>query len=423
MVGCLAIAGVAVGGCAQGGDGTPGGWDAGGGFDGGRDAGLRDAGPRDAGSLPDVGADTGTESGCSGDLGCPPGGHCEDGVCVPDRPAGESCTADGDCVDGLFCVSNVCCTTACEEGGGCGVPDCTGGSCTYVPSCAGTTASCGCTTCADCSLEDGWYDVGPIYACCEGGQRCSSCQDQEYRAHTCDGTSCVAAVTSTRTNTSGCLTCDDSNACTQDTCSAGMCSSADRCAGTATSCGCSSCTNCSALPHVASASCNSGACAIGACSAGWTQCDTSTANGCERGLDTCASGCCSSSSLGSAAGDTNTWRQVATVSNTGERCYTFRFTEPSTACRDVAGQFVLRVPSGVDYDLYVTGNFDGCQHHDGTQWVNGCSGIRGTGLVDQVWFWLGDDCSGGDDDITARAEIRFHSGSTCESWTLEVNAH
>lgn len=183
---------------------------------------------------------------CTSDAECVAGAHCNAGTCAPNRPPGDGCTRDAQCDAGLRCVSGVCCTSpSCDDGNACTQDLCTGGMCGNPTICAGSDTSCGCTTCTNCSAQDGWVNLGSAYACCDGGQQCA-CQDQEYRTYRCSGTSCLFSVTSTRVVRSGCTTCSDGNACTADTCSSGTCAFNAICAGTATSCGCGTCTNCAA---------------------------------------------------------------------------------------------------------------------------------------------------------------------------------
>ncbi len=74
----------------------------------------------------------------------------------------------------------------------------------------------------DCNAQDGWYDVGQPYACCDNNSACT-CQDQEYRDYFCSGGSCTYAVNETRTQKTNCTSCDDGNPCTIDTCENGVC--------------------------------------------------------------------------------------------------------------------------------------------------------------------------------------------------------
>jgi hypothetical protein len=182
---------------------------------------------------------------CTSDTDCIDSAHCNAGRCSPDRPPGDGCSRDGQCSDTLSCVSGVCCESpTCDDGNACTADACGGGTCSNAVVCAGTTASCGCTSCTNCATQDAWVNIGAAYACCNGGDACT-CQDQEFHAFTCSGTSCVFTITQSRVLRSGCTTCNDSNTCTADSCVAGACRFAASCAGTATSCGCTSCTDCS----------------------------------------------------------------------------------------------------------------------------------------------------------------------------------
>lgn len=93
------------------------------------------------------------------------------------------------------CVSDV----DCDGGNACTHDFCDGGACAHPSFCEGTTASCGCATCVNCSAFDGWYNIGEPYQCCDGTSGCATCQDQEFRTYTCNGTQCTYGVTSTRT--------------------------------------------------------------------------------------------------------------------------------------------------------------------------------------------------------------------------------
>jgi len=132
----------------------------------------------------------------------------------------------------------------CDDGNPCTHGQCAGGDCASQPFCAGTTQNCGCSTCEDCSTGNAWVNVGAAYACCQGGSRCTSCQNQEYRTFSCNQNSCGYTVTDTRTQRNNCAACNDGNSCTNDSCSNGVCQASSICAGTTSSCGCSSCTSC-----------------------------------------------------------------------------------------------------------------------------------------------------------------------------------
>lgn len=212
------------------------------------------------------------EDGCTSDDQCDDGDDCTNSVCVDgdcehdafcdgsdDQCGCTSCTdctsSDGwydvglsyDCCDGdqacicqdqqyrsYFCSGTSCdynvtntrtvesgCTT-CDDGDSCTASSCSGGTCQHNAYCSGTDSDCGCTTCTDCSADDGWYDVGSSYDCCDSGQACN-CQDQQYRTYSCSGTGCEYSVTNTQTVSSECITCDDGNICTTNDCEDGTC--------------------------------------------------------------------------------------------------------------------------------------------------------------------------------------------------------
>jgi len=134
---------------------------------------------------------TGTWDGYCGEVYCgeePVGFVCGDGNCDSPDETKDNCCEDCGCPDGYTCVDNAC------------VAD--------VASCDGTDISCGSSEpCTNCNNNDGWYDSGSSYACCDGNSACTTCQKQKYRNYYCSGTSCTYTVTSTRTVKSGCTDC------------------------------------------------------------------------------------------------------------------------------------------------------------------------------------------------------------------------
>ncbi len=104
---------------------------------------------------------------------------------------------------------------ACDDGDECTTSICQGGGCVASPICDGSPTECGCTACVDCTEDDGWYDVGDPYDCCENDQICS-CQAQEYRQYFCNGTSCDHSVEDTQIVTSGCQDCGGEESCVDE---------------------------------------------------------------------------------------------------------------------------------------------------------------------------------------------------------------
>ncbi|MBA2661450.1 MAG: putative metal-binding motif-containing protein [Bradymonadaceae bacterium] len=99
--------------------------------------------------------------------------------------------------------------------------------------CEGTTASCGCAACTDCSGEDRWYDVGPTYACCSGVAGACTCQNREFRVHYCAPdplNTCAYNVTTTDILQTGCVDCSltcEAGLCVGETCDPPTCDLSD----------------------------------------------------------------------------------------------------------------------------------------------------------------------------------------------------
>ena len=51
---------------------------------------------------------------CSTTTDCAPDAFCQNGTCVPRRPAGDKCTSNDDCAS-TFCANGVCCNTKCDH--------------------------------------------------------------------------------------------------------------------------------------------------------------------------------------------------------------------------------------------------------------------------------------------------------------------
>ncbi|TXD38482.1 hypothetical protein FRC98_06260 [Lujinxingia vulgaris] len=127
------------------------------------------------------------------------GQACVDGACVESAEPFERteiCERD---TDGESCVA----VDACSVG------SCEAGECASTPICDGTTASCGCESCQDCSELDGWYTTSAPTPCCDEGGAAASClcQPRERRVYRCDGTSCAYDVVETDVQRTGCETC------------------------------------------------------------------------------------------------------------------------------------------------------------------------------------------------------------------------
>lgn len=149
--------------------------------------------------------------------------YCRDpGVCAGQvLPAAEVCDGiDNDC--NTVTDDDPDSSLTCDDGNAATADSCASGTCQNVLICTQSDTDCGTTTtCENCNLQDGWYNVGAPYACCSGGGQSCDCQDEEYRDYYCNSGTCFAVVTATNVQQTGCATCDDANLCTDDFCNAG----------------------------------------------------------------------------------------------------------------------------------------------------------------------------------------------------------
>ncbi len=161
---------------------------------------------------------------CSATLDCQSGSavNCDDGVgCTDDscNEATNSCNSvanNANCDNGVFCDGAETCsatldcqtgtTVNCDDGIGCTADACNEGT----NACDNTPDNTAC--------DDGLF--------CNGAETCSGVSDCIAGSDPCPGQTCDEA-TNACSGGGGCITnpdCDDLNACTVDTCSAGVCS-------------------------------------------------------------------------------------------------------------------------------------------------------------------------------------------------------
>jgi hypothetical protein len=311
---------------------------------------------------------------------------CTGGSCVPACASGFG-NCDGNANNGCETALNT--ATNC---GMCGVPcgagsSCATGSC-VVSMCAAGTDQC------DGNPANGCEPLSTVQNCGACGNACTNANGST----SCNGTACVPSCAA------GFQDCDGNprNGCETPL------NSNTNCAGCNQSC---ARTN-------ADATCATGSCAIASCNYGYATCDGNDANGCEKQL----SGYTNSSpgeNLGSYPADAfSGWpscggqgcNQVLTRTGTQGRYFNMRALEDSACSSWLDLRFVLSVPSGVDYDLYVSGGCH-CLPAD-------CRSIALSGQTDTVDVWCDDDGAGGDDSFTANVEVRYLSGNACAAWTL-----
>lgn len=152
----------------------------------------------------------GDQVDCGGCSGC---STCDANQCVDDD---SKCTGDYGVCHNSSCYE---CTSDsdCDTGDSCSTSQCSNNQCVTDDICAGTATECGCTSCTDCTLNTGAYEVGAAYACCDGEEACL-CQDYEFRDYYCDGTSCSYTVVDTWTEYTDCTECGDNEECVDGQC-------------------------------------------------------------------------------------------------------------------------------------------------------------------------------------------------------------
>jgi hypothetical protein len=119
--------------------------------------------------------------------------ECVGGECVPTETDWRT--------DLIGCVS-------CDDGNPCTIDTCVDGECVHTP--------------INCDYLDGWVEDGSTYTACNGTDVCTY-QDMVYLDYECVGGNCVPTETDWRTDLIGCVSCDDGNPCTIDTCVDGAC--------------------------------------------------------------------------------------------------------------------------------------------------------------------------------------------------------
>jgi hypothetical protein len=146
-------------------------------------------------------------------------------------------------------------------------------------------------------------------------------------------------------------------------------------------------------------------------------------------MDTCAGACCSPSNVGSFQGDNSGCVLRTTRTGVGEACFTITLREDDSGCANTEGIFRLDLPTGVDYDLYVTvPDFADCfwlRESDNT-FQPGCQGIN-SGTFDEVFVGAAEQCTFGSGDgvdqtMTVNVEVRWFGGSSCNNWTLQFSS-
>jgi len=378
--------------------------------------------------------------------------HMDDFKCSDLTGGGSNpeCVQDTDCNDGNPCTNDTCesgkCVyssingISCDDGNPCTINDtCSNGQC------AGTPKSCDDGN--FCTADSCDAITGECIHQCKKGAMCND-EDPNTINDTCQ---LVGEECQCKGETPECLSsadCDDDNPCTDDICQHyhcqhtnygfdHLCNDTPKCSagigndkyGTGGDYLCKGycdwhghcdyagdCQLCDA-PN-ASASCHpqgdSGYCSIDSCNSGYADCDGRFGNGCEVLLDNNNGDCITAVSLDdSLCGDipNNCIPADGLESNKGEGWYKVYLKECNASYSPLKIKAVLTVPSDVDYDLYL---YSRCgillasseNHSLGADETVTYTKTDNTSSNDSQWFYL---------------EVRYHSGSSCDNWQLQVS--
>lgn len=165
--------------------------------------------------------------------------------------------------------------------------------------------------------------------------------------------------------------------------------------------------------------CMAGRCSTVACMVSASDCNMNSADGCElihgTALNTCSLGdnmgaFCGDTSGGFLCAESRSLRVVATRMGNRSRWYRGRLNECSVCPASLNGRLTLRVPTGVDYDLFV---YSACGRLLG-------SSQQLAGITDQYTLSGGGDL--GSDSFDFYVEVRWFSGASCSPYTLTFEA-
>ncbi|MCA9597320.1 MAG: hypothetical protein KC776_28595 [Myxococcales bacterium] len=142
--------------------------------------------------------------------------------------------------------------------------------------------------------------------------------------------------------------------------------------------------------------------------------------GCELDHSASANSCASAQKLGSHCGDVacnvlscspTNWSAFKSAQGNTSKWFVAHSDECSNCCADVEARIHLDVPPGINYDLYLWSSC-GAMIDASTQ---------PAGQSEALTTFTGDDCFGSDDSFDYTIEVRYVSGSSCDSWTLTVD--
>lgn len=326
-------------------------------------------------------------------------GQCYFGACLPSYANCDSDIENNGCEVNLATNLNNCggCGNRCLIANGGGV--CAAGFC-LVNSC-----NAGYQDCNKLDVDGCEIGIGTDPLNCGGcGQLCDLPQVDE---NLCSIGKCKIG------------TCDtgyaDCNHVVDDGCEQNVASDVDNCGSCGHSC---------SFQH-STGICSVGECLVTSCNSGYGSCDGSDDNGCETNLNTNQNTCSSYVNMQRAdgglsiSGDKGGDRTID-YTGWGNKWFRVYVTENDSTFlspKDLTATFVLEVPPGTDYDLYL-------RRDDGTT----CGGLvkasvnSGFGVDDGACLTQSDDqgIGGHGDDFWVNVEVRFFAGASCEPWRLHV---
>ena len=172
--------------------------------------------------------------------------------------------------------------------------------------------------------------------------------------------------------------------------------------------------------------CTHGDCQVTSCENGFGNCEIVGNNGCESKLNTDKNTCGSFERMlkfgggDSISGDSGSDR-TKDYTDWGNKWFRVYITEDDSSLlspRDLTANFILEVPPGTDYDLYLYRD-ESCSAvvaRSSSSVLGQFESIKITEDDNQGFGGIG----GHDDGFWVNVEVRFYNGSGCEPWTLRV---
>jgi hypothetical protein len=185
---------------------------------------------------------------------------------------------------------------------------------------------------------------------------------------------------------------------------------------------CGGCNRACPMPSGAVAECGAAYACTYSCATGFEDCDGLASNGCEVEHARVARTCGTAVDLGAFDGDRTcgvgcrsnaAWDMFATRTGRTSAWFKARVTEGSRCAATIEHRVSLAVPPGVNFDLFLYRECGAAP----TRSARGGSGYDETATISATDTIV----LGGDFDYWV--EVRYVSGTSCESWTLTLDGH